>query len=83
MILLVSTPILRGHPGSEQVSPTSLPFPPTSRLAARQLFRVPPCREGTIYLETSMSSLVFKPRPYVPTVSVTNHYTGCAENSKI
>ncbi|GFT65015.1 hypothetical protein TNCV_4465861 [Trichonephila clavipes] len=40
-------------------------------LAARRLFRVPPCREGTIHLQTSMPSLVFESRP---SVSVTNHY---------
>ncbi|GFX81542.1 hypothetical protein TNCV_4509471 [Trichonephila clavipes] len=28
----------------------------TTGLAARQLFKVSPCREGTIHLQTSMSS---------------------------
>ncbi|GFY34191.1 hypothetical protein TNCV_2504941 [Trichonephila clavipes] len=35
-----------------------------------------PCREGTIHLQTSMSSPGFEPRPYGTAVSVTNHYTG-------
>ncbi|GFX50859.1 uncharacterized protein TNCV_2732131 [Trichonephila clavipes] len=32
-------------------------------LADRLLFKVPPCREGTIHLQTSMSSPGFKPSP--------------------
>ncbi|GFS95111.1 hypothetical protein TNCV_2704661 [Trichonephila clavipes] len=50
----------------------------TSGLAARRLFRVPPCCAGTIHLQTSMSSLEFEPRPYGTAVSVANHYTGWA-----
>ncbi|GFT25044.1 hypothetical protein TNCV_179581 [Trichonephila clavipes] len=45
-------------------------------LAARWLFRVSQCREGTIHLETSMPSPGLKPRPCGFTVRVTNHYTG-------
>ncbi|GFY28078.1 putative DD41D transposase [Trichonephila clavipes] len=45
---------------------------------ARRLFRVPPCRVGTIHLQTSMSSPGFELRPYVTAVSVANHYTGWA-----
>ncbi|GFY33320.1 hypothetical protein TNCV_1897721 [Trichonephila clavipes] len=33
-------------------------------LAARRLFRVPPCRKDTIHLQTSMSSLGFESSPY-------------------
>ncbi|GFV74520.1 hypothetical protein TNCV_5129621 [Trichonephila clavipes] len=50
--------------------------------AARRLFKVPPCREGTIHdtihLQTSMSSPGFKPSPNGTAVSVANHYTGWA-----
>ncbi|GFV25952.1 hypothetical protein TNCV_2001201 [Trichonephila clavipes] len=41
-------------------------------LAARRLFRVPPCRKATIYLQISMSSPGFNPNPY----GIANHYTG-------
>ncbi|GFX35466.1 hypothetical protein TNCV_102731 [Trichonephila clavipes] len=47
-------------------------------LAARRLFRVPPCREGTIHLQTPMSSPGFESRSYGIAVSVANHYTGWA-----
>ncbi|GFU24009.1 hypothetical protein TNCV_3332221 [Trichonephila clavipes] len=57
-----------------QKPPTNL----TRGLAARRLFRVPPCREGTIHLQTSPSSLGFEPSPYGTAVSVANHYTGRA-----
>ncbi|GFX09743.1 hypothetical protein TNCV_653421 [Trichonephila clavipes] len=50
----------------------------TRRLVARRLFRVPPCHEGTMHLQTSMSSPVFEPRPYGTAISVVNHYTGKA-----
>ncbi|GFX97760.1 hypothetical protein TNCV_456391 [Trichonephila clavipes] len=45
-------------------------------LASRRLFIVPTSREGTIHLQTSMSSPGFKSRPYSTAVSVANHYTG-------
>ncbi|GFX58028.1 hypothetical protein TNCV_4047861 [Trichonephila clavipes] len=45
-------------------------------LAARRLFKVPPCHEGTIHLQTSMSSPGFEPRLNDTAVSVANHYTG-------
>ncbi|GFX11208.1 hypothetical protein TNCV_4424671 [Trichonephila clavipes] len=48
----------------------------TRGLKARRLFRVPPCRKGTIHLQTSMSSLGFEPSPYGKAVSVANHCTG-------
>ncbi|GFX97450.1 hypothetical protein TNCV_2840101 [Trichonephila clavipes] len=35
-----------------------------------------PCREGTIHLQTSVSSPGFEPRPNGTEVSVANHYTG-------
>ncbi|GFW15825.1 uncharacterized protein TNCV_1545591 [Trichonephila clavipes] len=47
----------------------------TRGLAARRLFRVPPCRKGTIRLQTSMSSPGFEPSPYSTAVSIANHYT--------
>ncbi|GFT85095.1 hypothetical protein TNCV_791281 [Trichonephila clavipes] len=68
------------HPGSDQGAyHLSFPFTNLTRgHAARRLFRVPPCRKGTIHLQTSMPSPGFEPRPYGTTVSVTNHYTGWA-----
>ncbi|GFW98328.1 hypothetical protein TNCV_1092061 [Trichonephila clavipes] len=45
----------------------------TNRLLARRLFRVPLCREGTIHLQTSMSSTGFEPCPYDTAVSVANN----------
>ncbi|GFT16728.1 hypothetical protein TNCV_1333441 [Trichonephila clavipes] len=57
-----------------------LSFPSTNHtrgLAARRLFSVPPCRKGTIHLQTSMPSPGFKPSPYDNAVSVANHSTGC------
>ncbi|GFV60420.1 hypothetical protein TNCV_3470551 [Trichonephila clavipes] len=50
----------------------------TRERAARRLFRVPPCRKGSIHLQTSMSSPGFEPSPYGIAVSVANHYTGWA-----
>ncbi|GFV39858.1 hypothetical protein TNCV_4144951 [Trichonephila clavipes] len=47
----------------------------TRGLAARWLFRVPPCRKGTIHLQTSMSSPEFEPSPYGTAVRIANHYT--------
>ncbi|GFX17811.1 uncharacterized protein TNCV_2292601 [Trichonephila clavipes] len=76
-ILLGSTPNLEGEiPGSGQGPSTNH----TRGLAARRLFRVPPCRKGTIHLQTSMSSPRFEPSPYGTAVSVANHYTGWATN---
>ncbi|GFV48951.1 hypothetical protein TNCV_1093511 [Trichonephila clavipes] len=65
-----------GWPGASQLS-----FPSTNHtrgLAARWLFRVSPCRKGTIYLQTSTSSPGFEPSPYGTAVSIANHYTGWA-----
>ncbi|GFT37740.1 hypothetical protein TNCV_3892671, partial [Trichonephila clavipes] len=45
-------------------------------LAARRLFKVPSCREGTIHLQTSMSSPGFEPSPNGTAVSVASYYTG-------
>ncbi|GFX36021.1 hypothetical protein TNCV_4215431 [Trichonephila clavipes] len=42
--------------------------------AARRLFRVSPCRKGTIHLQISMSSPGFEPFHYGTAVSVANHY---------
>ncbi|GFT31335.1 hypothetical protein TNCV_607791 [Trichonephila clavipes] len=50
-------------------------------LATRRLFRVPPCCEGTIHLQTSMSSPGFEPRPYGTVVGVVSRYTGWATGS--
>ncbi|GFT42340.1 hypothetical protein TNCV_1786361 [Trichonephila clavipes] len=65
------------HPGGgSRVSHLSSPATNlTSGLAARRLFRVPPCREGTIHLQISMSSPGFEPRAYGTAVNVTNHFT--------
>ncbi|GFU88869.1 hypothetical protein TNCV_4445441 [Trichonephila clavipes] len=69
---LGSTPILR------EITPPPHPATNFTRgLVARRLFRVPPCYEGTIHLQTSMSSPGFESRPYGTAVSV-DHYTGWA-----
>ncbi|GFU71008.1 hypothetical protein TNCV_4487711 [Trichonephila clavipes] len=47
----------------------------TRGLPARWLFRAPPCREGTPYLQMPMPSAGFKPRPYDTALSVTNRCT--------
>ncbi|GFT95683.1 hypothetical protein TNCV_310711 [Trichonephila clavipes] len=61
-------------------SGASHPFFPSTNLTrglvARWLFRVSPCHQDNIHLQTSMSSPGFEPRSYGPTVSVTNHFTG-------
>ncbi|GFU08724.1 transmembrane protein KIAA1109 [Trichonephila clavipes] len=62
------------HPKSSQGPPTNL----MRGLVARPLFKVPPCRKGTIHLQTSMSSPGFEPSPNGTAVSVANHYTGWA-----
>ncbi|GFW50507.1 hypothetical protein TNCV_2888101 [Trichonephila clavipes] len=45
----------------------------TRGLAAPWLFRVPPCCEGIIHLQTSMSSPEFELSPYGTAVIVANH----------
>ncbi|GFS55549.1 hypothetical protein TNCV_1627701 [Trichonephila clavipes] len=50
----------------------------TRGLETQRLFRVPPRREGTIHLQTSIPSSGFEPRPYGTAVSVINHETGWA-----
>ncbi|GFV29391.1 hypothetical protein TNCV_438101 [Trichonephila clavipes] len=79
-IWLVSTPILRedtrGWSGASHLSTPSTNH--TRGLAARRLFRVPPCCKGIIHLQTSMSTPEFKPSLYGTAVSVANHYTGWA-----
>ncbi|GFU54716.1 hypothetical protein TNCV_1037631 [Trichonephila clavipes] len=50
----------------------------TRGLAAQRLFKAPSCHEGTIHVETYMSSPGFEPRPNGTAVSVANHYTGWA-----
>ncbi|GFS55560.1 hypothetical protein TNCV_1627751 [Trichonephila clavipes] len=64
--------MVRGFPLSS--SSTNL----TRGLAVRWLFRVLPCRKGTIHLQTSSSSPGFESRPYGTAISFTNHYTGWA-----
>ncbi|GFY02071.1 uncharacterized protein TNCV_5099321 [Trichonephila clavipes] len=66
-------PQLRGRTlwGCSEASHHSSPSTHLTRgLAARRLFKVLPCREGTIHLQTSLSSPRFEPSPYGPTVSV-------------
>ncbi|GFT21535.1 hypothetical protein TNCV_2307601 [Trichonephila clavipes] len=48
----------------------------TRGLASRRLFRVTPCRKGTILLQPFLSSPGFEPSPYGTVVSIANHYTG-------
>ncbi|GFW57836.1 hypothetical protein TNCV_2927551 [Trichonephila clavipes] len=55
--------------------PSLFPFHQSHERFARRLFRVPPCRAGTIHFQTSMPSSGFEPKPYGTAVSVTNHYT--------
>ncbi|GFW51111.1 hypothetical protein TNCV_3593931 [Trichonephila clavipes] len=45
----------------------------TRGFAARRLFKVLPCHEGSIHLQTSMSSPQFEPRPYGTAVCVANY----------
>ncbi|GFW56397.1 hypothetical protein TNCV_2089041 [Trichonephila clavipes] len=49
---------------------------PVDSPAALIIMQLPPCRESTIQLQTSMPSPGFKSRPYGKAVSVTTHYTG-------
>ncbi|GFY04474.1 hypothetical protein TNCV_4415621 [Trichonephila clavipes] len=76
-ILALFHPNLEGeHPGGGQRSPTSfLSTNLTRRLAARRLFKVPPCREGTMHLQTSVSSQGFEPKSNGTAGIVANHYT--------
>ncbi|GFW47831.1 hypothetical protein TNCV_251601 [Trichonephila clavipes] len=68
-----------GNPEGGKGLPLSSPSTNHTRgLAARRLFRVPPCRKGTIHLQASMSSPGFESSPYGITVSVANHYAGWA-----
>ncbi|GFU08029.1 hypothetical protein TNCV_1527671 [Trichonephila clavipes] len=69
------------HPNFEEEQPGSSkgPFtflPPATNLprglAARRLFRVPPCREETIHSQTSMPSLGLDPRPTAPQSTTLN-----------
>ncbi|GFV62119.1 hypothetical protein TNCV_4109221 [Trichonephila clavipes] len=64
-IWMISSPILRenswGWSGATDL---------TRGLAALRLFRVAPCRKGTIHLQASMSSPGFEPSPYGTAVSV-------------
>ncbi|GFT59560.1 DEP domain-containing protein 1A [Trichonephila clavipes] len=48
----------------------------TRGFAARRLFKMPPCRAGTMHLQTPMPSPGFEPMPYGTAVNVTNHCTG-------
>ncbi|GFT87620.1 hypothetical protein TNCV_3866521 [Trichonephila clavipes] len=45
---------------------------PTRGHAAQRLCRVPPCRKGTIHLQTSMTSPRFEPSPCGTTVIIAN-----------
>ncbi|GFU34909.1 hypothetical protein TNCV_2992121 [Trichonephila clavipes] len=71
---------MENHLGEGQKPPTSHSpaFNLTRRLVARRLFRVHPCLEGTIHLQTSMSSPGFEPRLYGTVISVANYHTGWA-----
>ncbi|GFX27725.1 hypothetical protein TNCV_3662121 [Trichonephila clavipes] len=50
-------------------------------LAARRQFRVPPCRKGTIHLQTSIPSPGFEPRPYGTAVSLASYTAWVTEKS--
>ncbi|GFW78023.1 uncharacterized protein TNCV_134931 [Trichonephila clavipes] len=62
------------YSGASDLSSPSINL--TRGLAAQQLFKVPPCQEGTIHLQTSMSSPEFEPLAKGTALRVTNHYTG-------
>ncbi|GFV95231.1 hypothetical protein TNCV_1293491 [Trichonephila clavipes] len=84
-ILLGSTPILRENI-LEVIKglPPLFSFPNLTRgLAAKRLFKVPPCHKSTVHLQTSMPSSGFEPRPYGMAVSFTNHYTGWAASRNV
>ncbi|GFX23817.1 uncharacterized protein TNCV_1788481 [Trichonephila clavipes] len=73
------SPQFRGRTPWGWSGASHLSFPSTNLtkgLAARRLFKVSPCREGTMHLQTSMSSPGFEPSPNGTAVSVANHYTG-------
>ncbi|GFU61219.1 hypothetical protein TNCV_1071641 [Trichonephila clavipes] len=72
--------IMKNNPGGGQRALTSLPLPPTFTrgLEAQRLVKLPPCREVTIHLPTSMPSQGFEPSFNASAVSVTNHHTGWA-----
>ncbi|GFX49907.1 hypothetical protein TNCV_1031581 [Trichonephila clavipes] len=65
-------------PGASHLSSPSTNH--TRGLAARWIFRVPPCRKYTIHFQISMSSAGFEPSPYGTAVSFANHYSGWATN---
>ncbi|GFS47864.1 hypothetical protein TNCV_3598531 [Trichonephila clavipes] len=72
IIWLGSTSILRENPWGSQRNPTSFSSTNISRLlAARRLFGVPPCHEGTEHLQKYVPSSRFEPRPYDTIISVT------------
>ncbi|GFY25500.1 hypothetical protein TNCV_2486201 [Trichonephila clavipes] len=62
--------------GATHLSSTSTNL--TRGLVAQRLFKLPPYREGTIHLQTSIPSLGFEPRSDGTADSVANHYTGWA-----
>ncbi|GFW83060.1 hypothetical protein TNCV_4604871 [Trichonephila clavipes] len=71
------------HPEGGQGLPPIFPFQqPHERTCGSRLIKVPPCREGTIHLQTSMSSPGFEPSPNGTAVSVANHYTGWETTSR-
>ncbi|GFU83318.1 hypothetical protein TNCV_3739291 [Trichonephila clavipes] len=76
-IWLDTTSIFRGNTlGWSGTSHFSSPSTNLTRgLATRRLFRVPPCRKGTLPLQTHMPSPGFELRLNGTAVSVTNRYT--------
>ncbi|GFW36709.1 uncharacterized protein TNCV_1220411 [Trichonephila clavipes] len=80
-------PQFRGRkPGEGGAVASHFSFPSTNvtrGLAARRLFKVPPCRKCSIHLQTSMSSPGFEPSSYGTAASVANHYTGCATSTAV
>ncbi|GFU92369.1 hypothetical protein TNCV_823951 [Trichonephila clavipes] len=64
------------HPGGGKGPHlSSLPIYFMRGPAARRAFRLPPCGEDTIHLETTMSFPGFEPKHYGTAVSITNLYT--------
>ncbi|GFX48961.1 hypothetical protein TNCV_2797521 [Trichonephila clavipes] len=71
---LASIPVFRENTLRGEGSSLFPFYQPHERTGGSTFFRVPPCREGTIHLQASMSSAGFKPGPYGTAVGMANHY---------
>ncbi|GFY19401.1 hypothetical protein TNCV_4127881 [Trichonephila clavipes] len=83
---LGSTPILRENIRRwSEASQLSSPSTNLMReLAARWLFRVPPCHKGTIHLQTSMLAPEFEPMPYdTASLAIMTPFSSCADENML